>query len=112
MNLIERAGMHLESKSPKSLVEQAADRLAEADERAKTHRDATAALNAVQRTDVPVAELGTQRPGREVTIDLDRLRAMGVVLPGAQSYLAEEIRLIKQPLLSTALFQTGSSLEN
>jgi protein-tyrosine kinase len=112
MNLIERAGMHLESKSPKSLVEQAADRLAEADERAKPHRDATAALSAVQRTDVPVAELGTQRPGREVTIDLDRLRAMGVVLPGAQSYLAEEIRLIKQPLLSTALFQAGSSLEN
>src|SRR5579872_440465 len=105
MSIIERAGRHLDSKAPKSLVEQAADRLAETDQGAKIPHNAPAA-----KTEMPA--LPAQKDGRQVTIDFDRLRSMGLVLPGAQSHLAEEIRLIKQPLLNTALSEKETSLEH
>jgi receptor protein-tyrosine kinase len=42
-----------------------------------------------------------------VTLDKDRLRAAGYVLPGEQSLVAEEMRVIKRPLLLDAFAGTA-----
>ncbi|WP_343870440.1 XrtA-associated tyrosine autokinase, partial [Caenispirillum bisanense] len=51
----------------------------------------------------PGASAATARAAGQVTIDLDRLQAMGMVTPrGERSSIAEEFRMIKRPLLQAA----------
>jgi len=113
MNLIERAGKRLGLTAEKSLVEKAAERFEEANAVAELGRPAAA--------ESPAAAAGRARatPGaarretrRQIAIDFDRLRSQGYALPVDQSALAEELRLIKRPLLSTAFAQGGSAVEN
>jgi protein-tyrosine kinase len=114
MNLIERAGKRLGLTAEKSLVEKAAERFEEAHAVAELGRPLPAAES-------PAAAAGRARatPGaarretrRQIAIDFDRLRSQGYALPVDQSALAEELRLIKRPLLGTAFAQGGSAVEN
>lgn len=93
MNIIERAGAQLGLKPPKSTVEQAADRMAEAAVPPSTN----------VHPDVPNAGAARRETRKRIIIDPDRLRAMGFSMPGDQSSVAEEFRLIKRPLVSAAL---------
>jgi len=112
MNLIERAGKRLGLTAEKSLVEKAAERFEEANAVAELGRPAA---------ESPAAAAGRARatPGaarretrRQIAIDFDRLRSQGYALPVDQSALAEELRLIKRPLLGTAFAQGGNAIEN
>lgn len=106
MNLIERAGRQLGLKSDRSVVEKAAERLAGAKLGAppQPHADA---LEPQERSAKPRRETR-----RQVTLDFDRLRGMGFALPGDQSSIAEEFRLIKRPLLSAAQTTGPASAKN
>lgn len=60
------------------------------------------------------AQTGSRRTTRkQVELNFDRLREMGYVVPGDRSVTAEEIRLIKRPLLRSAFIDgrrpTGNS---
>jgi protein-tyrosine kinase len=102
MNIIERAGRKLGSSSDKSLVEKAVERLA------GTDRAATPAREVLPRpADTPPERPAGRRTRGMVQIDFDRLRTRGFALPGDQSELAEELRLIKRPLLPVALSRDG-----
>ena len=121
MNIIERAGKRLGLTPAKSLVEKAAERLEETQalgafpHEAVVHQQQEARL-AAQREPVRIA--GTSMGGarretrRQITIDFDRLRGQGFALPVDQSALAEELRLIKRPLLSAAFAQGPSEIVN
>src|SRR5579875_1248880 len=97
MNLIERAGRQLGSFAPKSLVEKAAERL-------ETSEPAPGA--AVPGSAAPLhdaaSRLARRETRRHISIDFETLRANGFALPGDQSVVAEEFRLIKRPLLTNA----------
>jgi len=55
------------------------------------------------RVAVNAPAVGARRETRrQITIDFDRLREQGFALPVDQTALAEELRLIKRPLLSAA----------
>lgn len=120
MNIIERAGKRLGLSAGKSLVEKAAERFEAADVAAElAARPASA--SAVPRPAAVVRapslsagrEVGTRRETRrQATIDFDRLRRAGFALPVDQTALAEELRLIKRPLLGAAFAQGGSGVEN
>jgi len=111
MNLIERAGKRLGLTPEKSLVEKAAERFEAADAVA-LERAAESTAGRVARA-APAPAAGARRETRrQITIDFDRLRAQGFALPVDQSALAEELRLIKRPLLSTAFAQGGSAVAN
>jgi protein-tyrosine kinase len=107
MSIVERAGKRLDSQPTKSLVELAADRLSATSPGARIAEGAPA-------TDAKSAV--REESGREaqpqVTIDFDRLRAMGFAAPADHSAIAEEFRLIKRPLLSIALSETVPPREN
>jgi protein-tyrosine kinase len=112
MNLIERAGKRLGLTAEKSLVEKAAERFEEAHAVAELGRPLPAAES-------PAAGRARATPGaarretrRQIAIDFERLRSQGYALPVDQSALAEELRLIKRPLLGTAFAQGGSAVEN
>ena len=65
----------------------------------------------IERTDERTNER-TERRSKIVTIDLDRLRASGMItLEGDKSPLAEEFRVIKRPLLKNA-FGDGAAIRN
>jgi protein-tyrosine kinase len=105
MNLIERAGNQLGLKSAKSSIEKAVDRLA------TTDRGAVSAATAPGPSKSPLT--GRRETRQQITLDFDRLRAMGLALPQDQSPLAEEFRLIKRPLVNTALStEARSPMEN
>lgn len=54
----------------------------------------------------------TKSRSKQVTIDLDRLRASGMIAPdGDKTPLAEEFRVIKRPLLKNA-FGDGAAIRN
>lgn len=119
MNIIERAGKRLGLTPAKSLVEKAAERFeAEASSpalgaavpaRQQESFVATAARGAMR----VAASAGARRETRrQATIDFDRLREQGFALPVDQSALAEELRLIKRPLLSAAFAQGPTAVEN
>lgn len=114
MNLIERAGKRLGLTPEKSLVEKAAERFEEADAVAELGRPLAAAESAAAAGRVARATPGATRreTRRQIAIDFDRLRTQGYALPVDQSALAEELRLIKRPLLGTAFAQGGSAIEN
>lgn len=99
MNIIERAGRQLGLKPSKSLVERAADHLSGAALSDGETAKASAGVSGPEAVRIV-------RPRREtpqqIEIDFDRLRKMGFALPGEQSPLAEQFRLIKRPLLSAA----------
>lgn len=111
MNIIERAGRQIGLKSAKSMVERAADRFAAAEPTKETPAPVVGTEASHQEAPHRFA-----KPGRETrhqtTIDFERLRRMGFALPGDQSSIAEEVRLIKRPLLETALSPTRAPLKN
>ena len=109
MSIIERAANQAARKSTKSIVELAADRLsgpAEPEDAA-----ATKVAPSPAREDSSDTSNGLESQ-RQITIDFDRLRARGFALPQDHSPVAEEFRLIKRPLLSVALSDTLSGVEN
>lgn len=101
MNIIERAGKQLGLNVSKSLVEKAAERLMAGEPGGMPVRDASPPERAHPQP-VAVAAFGRRETRRRITLDFDALRARGFALPGDQSPLAEEMRLIKRPLLSAA----------
>lgn len=121
MNIIERAGKRLGLTPAKSLVEKAAGRLEETQAleafppEAVVHQQQEARLAAARG---PARVAGASAPGarretkRQITIDFERLRGQGFALPVDQSALAEELRLIKRPLLSAAFAQGPSEVVN
>jgi len=94
MSLIERAGKQLGLQPEKSKIEKAVDTLGTAD------RGAVSAAAAQRQSYAPRDDRRETR--RQITIDFDRVRAMGLALPQDQSPLAEEFRLIKRPLVNAA----------
>ena len=111
MNIIERAGKRLGVKPIKSHVELAADRLS-ASQRDIATPDATLAASKMRPGQSAVLATRHQETRRQITIDFDRLRAMGYAPPADQSAVAEEFRLIKRPLVAVALGQTPSTRAN
>jgi len=111
MNIVERAGKRLDAQPVKSLVELAADRLSATASGARI-ADGTPAADQKIHVASAVREESGRDTQRQITIDFDRLRAMGFAPPADQSALAEEFRLIKRPLLSIALTETASPREN
>lgn len=104
MNIVERAGRQLGSTHGKSLVEKAAERLISGEVNVMPAPDAAIRPDQPQ---VPTAPFGRRETRRCITLDFDGLRARGFALPGDQSPLAEEMRLIKRPLISAA-FPNGA----
>jgi protein-tyrosine kinase len=106
MNIIERAGKQLGLKSSKSVVELAAQRLGVGE----FPSDAAQSTSVQEALQAPVtAKRQTQR---QITIDFERLRAMGFALPGDEAVLTEELRIIKRPLLSAAADRSASQIDN
>lgn len=68
-------------------------------------------LQAVDRTDEPVAREARRSAGKKVDINLARLSELGFITAGgARSLLAEDFRIIKRPLIKKAFSQkTGST---
>jgi len=142
MNIIERAGKRLGLKPAKSLVERAAERLASDDaaatasgafpptlpehglpERLPDHALPDHALTGSggagalgETLMAKPAARPAPRPKREtrrqITIDFTRLSEKGFALPVDQSTLAEELRLIKRPLLAAAFARGPHEVEN
>lgn len=126
MNIIERAGKRLGLKPEKSLVEKAAERLGTA-ELGTVHEAAAPAETPIAIPEARVAEArvasgaGQRAPlrvapkretRRQITIDFERLHERGFALPVDQSALAEELRLIKRPLLAAAFARGPHEVEN
>lgn len=103
MNIIERAGAQLGLKPPKSTIEQAAEQVT----------DGTMPLSTSAHPDGPRPDPARRGTRQHITVDADRLRAMGFSMPDDQSPVAEEFRLIKRPLVSAALNpEPDSSMKN
>ncbi|MEQ6341899.1 MAG: XrtA-associated tyrosine autokinase [Gammaproteobacteria bacterium] len=65
------------------------------------------------RTTAPGQETALAVSGREIKLDMLRLRAAGMVTPdAARSQIAEEFRMIKRPLLKNAFGQGAALVEN
>jgi protein-tyrosine kinase len=75
-------------------------------ERAAAHLSSLERSTALGSEAAGTARVHTGGPpretGRRIEIDFERLRKMGFALPGDQSPMAEEFRLIKRPLLTAA----------
>jgi len=124
MNIIERAGKRLGLAPGKSLVEKAVERLDSSGEAKPAESAASfpaearvataqrAAGGAALRAAVNAPAIGRRETRRQITIDFDRLREQGFALPVDQTALAEELRLIKRPLLSAAFAQGLTAVEN
>jgi len=139
MNLIERAGKKLGLKPGKSLVEKAAERLASeglsgaaglhppaprGDTALTVPAAATVLGDAPHGESVVIESRATAARGaplrpvpkretrRQITIDFERLRDRGFALPVDQTALAEELRLIKRPLLGAAFARGAHEVEN
>ena len=97
MNLIERAGRQLGLDTAKSTADKLAER--RADPRAANHA-ATPEAQIIAGPAVPAKPRRETR--RRVTIDFERLQQKGFALPGDETNVAEEFRLIKRPLLAAA----------
>src|SRR5579864_4764579 len=109
MNIVERAGRELGLSLGKSLVEKAAERLTAGDLGAAPAREARP--ESVNQQYSPATPTGRRETRRRVTLDFDALRSRGLTLPGDQSDLAEEMRLIKRPLLGAA-FSSGAAVDH
>jgi len=125
MNIIERAGKRLGLAPGKSLVEKAVERLDSSSEvkpaesaasfpaEARLATAQRAVSGGALRAAVNAAPaVGRRETRRQITIDFDRLREQGFALPVDQTALAEELRLIKRPLLSAAFAHGLSAVEN
>jgi receptor protein-tyrosine kinase len=111
MSIIERAGKQIGLKSAKSLVEKAAERIAGGEfGGAATPEEPSRPV--VPKTSAQSDAVARRETRRQVAVDLDRLRAKGFALPGDQSALAEELRLIKRPLLSAAFSREATRVAN
>ena len=114
MDLIERAGRQLGIPMRKSLVEKVAERLAASD--APVSADAQVGI-AEPPPPPPLETASAENPAKRqsrqfIEIDLERLRRMGFAPPGDQSVVAEEIRLIKRPLLTNAFSEASKRVAN
>lgn len=111
MNLIERAGKRSGPAAAKSLIERVADQLGAAPA-------GTAPSPPPPGDPIPAsAASGTEpaskrRTQRHIELDLNRLSAAGIAVPGDQSVVAEEFRLIKRPLLDIAFARSSAAPEN
>jgi protein-tyrosine kinase len=111
METIERADKRLGVMPAKSLIEKAAARLGSVETDVLCEADAALAADTLHRSvgrDV-IRKRATQR---QITIDFERLRDNGFALPADQSVLAEELRLIKRPLLSAAFAREPNMVAN
>src|SRR5260370_13402878 len=111
MTIVERAGKRLGSQPSKSLVELAADRLS-GTEPGAVIADASPAPDSKEHIASAARAESGRETHRQVSIDFERLRAMGYAPPADQSAVAEEFRLIKRPLIVNALSQTLPQREN
>ncbi len=94
-DLIKRAAERLVRERETSLVERAAQKLAA--------EQAPAGTPVAAASPRPSAGDAQRRQQGSVTIDLPRLRARGFITPdGEATRIAEEFRIIKRPLLTTA----------
>lgn len=111
MNLIERASRRMGRNAEKSVVEKAAERLTAPASNpaagAQTRQEVGAA--GVAADGAMSAERSTQQ---QITVDLERLRGMGMAPPGEESVLGDEIRIIKRPLIDNVFSATAPRLEN
>jgi protein-tyrosine kinase len=142
MNIIERAGKRLGLTPGKSLVEKAAERLAGEGlggglsgglSGAGLHPPApapsgtgtvaaavplAAEANLIEKSLIEKgsgarpAALKKRETRRQATIDFARLKERGFALPVDQTALAEELRLIKRPLLAAAFARGIQEVEN
>lgn len=115
MNLIERASRRIKGLNPeKSVVEKAAERLQSPvgdglDVPPPLHADGNSVVGVSRDGALAPAARRTQR---QITVDLDRLRSMGMAPPGDESILGDEIRMIKRPLIDNAFSTAASRPEN
>ncbi len=117
MNLIERAGKQLGRGPAKSLIEKAADRISrEEPAPAAAESVAVAAAPTIEARQARASAFADSRreTRRQVTLDFERLRTAGFVLPGDQTSMAEEFRIVKRPLMNAALagLESGSGNAN
>lgn len=92
MNIIERAGSQLGLKPSKSTIERAIEK-----------SSAGAASPNLPAQSEPRQQSLRRETRHQITLDSERLRALGFAMPGDQSSIAEEFRLIKRPLVNAAL---------
>lgn len=112
MNLIERASRRIMALTPgKSVVEKAVERLNGVPSDG-LDRPPMQPESSVAGTIQEPSTAATRRTQRQITVDLNRLRGMGMAPPGDQSALSDEIRIIKRPLLDNAFSTAGSRPEN
>lgn len=117
MDLIRKAAGDSATGSGKSLIEKAAERLGAVSGQeniaspVKVREVRSAAIPASSPPEMRDAPRSprAERPATrtQVTVDFERLKAMGFVLPGEHSKLAEEMRMIKRALLRNAFSQHG-----
>ena len=106
MNIVERAGRQLGMRPTKSLVEVATEQLTTAERRSSSAQPAP-------RQDGDQSAVGGARETRRhVTLDFEQLRRRGFALPGDETALTEELRLIKRPLVNTALDRSDQRVAN
>lgn len=97
MSIIERAAGRLDKD--KGLVAPSPDTAS-----------ATPGLQAINRTDVPMARGPQRSAGKTIEINLARLSELGFITAGGgRSLLAEQFRIIKRPLIKKAFSPTGGS---
>ena len=115
MNIIERAGRRLGPAKPQ-VEERAPDTVA----RAVPAEDGQAPAGANEAAPVREGEEAQRKLGatrrrqtqRSIEIDLERLSRYGFTTPGDQSTVAEEIRLIKRPVLDAAFARPPARVRN
>jgi protein-tyrosine kinase len=138
MNIIERAGKRLGLTPGKSLVEKAAERLAAGDasggvgglhspsatppaadenplavlEERLGAAPVSAATRPARASVAPARPISKRETRRQITLDFERLKEKGFALPVDQTALAEELRLIKRPLLAAAFARGAQEVEN
>lgn len=91
----------------KSVVEKAAERLGtpQGDNPAFAPQSPEADSAATPSSDGLLTS--TRRTQRQISVDLEQLRDMGMAVPGDQSILSDEIRMIKRPLIDNIFSTTG-----
>lgn len=111
MDIIERAEKRLGARPAKSLTENAAERLRDLEIAGVCEPDAVLTAD-TQRHSRERDVTPRRQTQRQITIDFERLRGKCFALPADQSALAEELRVIKRPLLSAAFAQGPNTVEN
>jgi protein-tyrosine kinase len=116
MNLIERAGRRLVPSRADERPVEAAGRSSDGGDAVPGPLPLTGDDAAIGREadDTSVRKASTRRrqTQRQINIDIERLSQMGYTVPGDQSTLAEEFRLIKRPVLDAAFARPPARQRN